>query len=300
MCVLAGILIGLLITCSLVGVGEQEPPRLPQETATVVAAGDIACEPGKAVEVFACRQADTAALVQRINPTAVLTLGDTQYPAGALPAFMDSYDETWGLFKDKTYPAPGNHDYQTSGAAGYFAYFGARAGEPGKGYYSFKVGDWLFVALNSEIDMSVNSPQLAWLRTVLADTKTPCVAAYWHKPRFSSGGHASDTMSDAVWRELYANNVDVVLNGHSHGYERFVPQDPDGNSDTQRGITQIVSGMGGYGPESVASPLPTTAIRQNHTFGVVVLTLMADRAAYRFASIPGAQQFNDSGMIQCH
>ncbi len=299
---LTGVLAGLLIA-DIAARQSNEPDVSTGQSArsyVVVAAGDIACDATQVVTQFACRQADTAALVKTINPDAVITLGDNQYPSGSAASYANSYDKAWGAFKDKTHPTPGNHDYGTSGAAGYYSYFGAQAGEAGKGYYSFKVGDWLFVALNSEIDISATSAQMTWLHQVLTADTSPCTAAYWHKPRFSSGGHASDVTFDALWRELYANKVDVVLNGHSHSYERFAPQNPDGAIDAKQGITQFVSGMGGYGVEPLQNPLPNTATRQNHAFGVLKLTLMADRMDYSFVAAPNTQQFRDAGTIYCH
>lgn len=267
---------------------------------TIVIAGDIACEPAGAKTTFNCRQDDTAALVKSLNPDAVLTAGDNQYPAGALANFQQGYDKSWGAFKDITYPVPGNHDYGTAAAAGYFDYFGSRAGETGKGYYTYKIGDWRIIALNSEIDISAKSDQLFWLGQVLQTYKSPCTLAYWHKPRFSSGWHASDPAYDAVWRMLYANGVDIVVNGHSHAYERFLPQNPDGAYDQARGMTEFVSGMGGEESEQLREPLPNLATRQNHAFGVLKLVLYPASAAYEFRSVPGQQTFVDSGTISCH
>jgi hypothetical protein len=141
-------------------------------------------------------------------------------------------------------PSPGNHDYHTAGAAGYFDYFGANAGDPGVGYYGYDVGEWHIISLNSEISMSAGSAQEQWLRADLAATTKPCVLAYWHKPRFSSANHGSSTGPRALWQALYDYKAEVVVAGHDHTYERFALQDPDGNAD-QSGIRQFVVGTGG-------------------------------------------------------
>jgi hypothetical protein len=298
---LLGVLAGLLLATIM------HNPAQPQPTAavksipkTIVIAGDIACAPGLPTTDFACRASDTAKLVTVLKPDAVLTAGDNQYPNGALSDLQANYDKTWGVFKDKTYPTPGNHDYGTTNASGYFDYFGSRAGEKGKGYYTYKIGDWQLFALNSEIDISKGSPQLIWLEQALDANKSTCSLAYWHKPRFSSGWHPSDSAYDAVWRLLYDHRVDVVVNGHSHAYERFLPQNPDGVYDHANGITQFVSGMGGKDSEKLDAPLPNLATRQNHAFGVLKLTLYPKYATYEFVPIPGQQTFVDSGVVSCH
>jgi len=302
----AGLMLLIVISLALWSSGSDQPAATSESHSdhtakTVVAAGDIACDANEPASALACRQGDTARLIAALEPTAVLTLGDNQYPDGALASFQDSYAKSWGVFKDITFPVPGNHEYQTPDAAGYFDYFGSRAGERGKGYYAFSVGAWRFIALNSEIDLSENSAQLAWLKQELKTHPAACTLAYWHEPRFSTGGHPDDSRSDATWRVLYANNVDVVLNGHSHAYERFAPQNPDGQIDQTRGITEFVSGMGGRAPEALNDPSPLLATRQNHAFGVLVLTLHGSSARYEFVPIPGGQQtFSDSGVVACH
>ena len=276
---------------------QQTRPAPPK---TLVVAGDISCEQGSPKTTYNCRSDDTAALVTSIKPDAVLTVGDNQYPKGELVSYQQAYDKTWGAFKDSTYPTPGNHEYGTPEASGYFDYFGARAGEPGKGYYSYKIGDWLFVALNSEIAVSSGSEQLTWLEQELKNNPSTCTLAYWHKPRFSTGGHASDPTYDALWRVLYAQGVDIVVNGHSHNYERYLPQNPDGVYDPEKGITEFVSGMGGYGLEGLSTPLSNLVTRQNHAFGVLKLSLYPKSAHYQFVPIPGQQTFTDTGTVACH
>lgn len=296
-----GLLGGMLLAAKL------DPPKSYRADSTaktapktVVIAGDISCIPGMATSTLACRSAETATLISSLRPDAVLATGDLQYQVGALSAFQESYDKTWGAFKDITYPVPGNHEYATPEAAGYYDYFGERAGEKGKGYYTYKIGDWQIIALNSEVDISAKSNQLFWLQQVLDTYKSPCTLAYWHKPRFSTGGHPNDATYDAVWRLLYSHGVDIVANGHSHGYERFAPQDPDGKLDTEKGIVQFVSGMGGRSSQNLAEPVPNLATRQNHTFGVLKLSLYPNAAHYEFVPIPGQQTFSDRGTIACH
>lgn len=301
------LLLGLLAGLLWAGVaGKTKAPEPKSNTKyaakTVVIAGDIACAEGDPKTSFSCRHDDTATLIDSLKPDAVLTTGDNQYPVGALAAYQNSYDKTWGAFKNITYPVPGNHEYGTPDAAGYFDYFGERAGERGKGYYSFSVGDWRFIALNSEVDASENSTQVAWLKQELQTNKSTCTLAYWHKPRFSTGGHPSDPTYDALWRVLYANNVDVIANGHSHGYERFAPQNPDGQLDTQKGITQFVSGLGGSNSQKLSNSTltDTLATRQNHAFGVLKLSLYPKTLHYEFIPTPGQQTFSDSGTVTCH
>lgn len=272
----------------------------PTNPKTIVVAGDIACETGRVKSALECRHGDTAELAASLNPDAVLTVGDNQYPKGELKFYQESYDETWGKLKSITYPTPGNHEYYTADASGYYDYFGDRAGERGKGYYSYKIGDWLMLALNSEIDVSAGSPQLAWLEQELKSNKNTCSLAYWHKSRFSTSEHGDNPQYDALWKLLYANNVDVVANGHSHGYERFIPLNPDGNPDTNKGIVQFVSGMGGNFPQGLKSATSNLATRQNHAFGVLKLTLYPKSAHYEFVPIPSQQTFSDSGIVACH
>ncbi|MBI4477196.1 MAG: metallophosphoesterase, partial [Acidobacteria bacterium] len=203
-----------------------------------VGAGDIAqCD-------AASRPHLTAALLDGI-PGTVFTAGDNAYPDGSTRAFMTCYEPTWGRHKARTRPSPGNHDYDTPGAAPYFAYFGSNAGPPGLGYYSFTLGSWHIISLNSEISAFPGSAQMDWLRNDLAMNPTRCALAYFHTPVFSSGLHGDNPHMQAVWRVLYATGVDVIVNGHDHNYERFAPMDPDGERDLVSGIRQFVVGTGG-------------------------------------------------------
>ena len=242
----------------------------------------------------------TATLLDGISGT-VFTLGDNVYPDGTLTQFQQCYDPTWGRHKARTQPAPGNHDYNTSGAAGYFGYFGALAGPSGRGYYSFDLGNWHIISLDSEISMSAGSAQETWLRADLAASTKQCTLAYWHKPRFSSGtNHGSLAAAQPLWQALYDFGAELVLNGHEHNYERFAPQTPTGAADPVKGIREIVSGTGGeshYNDEG--TPLPNSEVFNGTTFGVLKLTLGAGTYSWQFIPVAGAS-FTDSGSGTCH
>jgi acid phosphatase type 7 len=265
---------------------------------TIAAAGDIACDsstPGATT----CHQAATADLLAAGGFTAVLGLGDHQYPSGALVDFNAYYDPTWGRVKAKTYPAPGNHEYQTSGAAGYFAYFGDRAGPAGRGYYSFNVGSWHLISLNSEISTAAGSAQETWLKDDLAANSQRCTLAYWHKPLFSSGPHGNNPSVKPLWDALYAAGIEVVLAGHDHDYERFAPQTPSGSADATRGIREFVVGTGGKEHYSISSTKPNSQVHNTDTFGVLRLTLHPDGYDWKFLPEVG-KTFTDSGTSPCH
>jgi hypothetical protein len=244
---------------------------------------------------------ETATLLDNI-PGTVFTTGDNAYPDGTDENFADCYDPTWGRHKDRTRPSPGNHDYQISNAAGYFNYFGSAAGEIGKGYYSYDVGDWHIIALNSECSdiggCEISSPQGQWLQADLAANPSTCTLAYWHKPRFSSGNHGGTTSVQPFWELLYDAEADVVLNGHDHTYERFAPQDPTGIADPGRGIREFVVGTGGADLYSFGSPEPNSEVRENSAHGVLKLTLYPTRYQWEFIPIAG-QTFTDSGSAAC-
>jgi len=266
----------------------------------LVAAGDIACAPGEPRTRFACHQLDTAALIARLRPDAVAALGDLQYETGAPADFAGSYAKTWGTFRARTHPAVGNHEYGAPGAAGYFAYFGARAGPPGRGWYSYALGSWHVVVLNANcvvVGCGNGSPQQRWLAADLAAHPARCTLAYWHQPRFSSGLHGSDSALAPLWRTLQRGGADVALSGHDHDYERFAPQDADGRLDPARGIVQFVVGTGGR------SHYPVLVARRNSrahatVFGVLALTLGRGAYRWRFVAEPGVG-FRDSGAARC-
>jgi len=254
-----------------------------------VGAGDIANCSGKNDEA-------TAKLLDNIAGT-VFTVGDNVYPDGTSAQFTDCYGPTWGRHKDRTKPVPGNHDYHTPGASGYFNYFGAAAGDPAKGYYSYNLGAWHIIALNSEITYRAGSAQEQWLRADLAANKSMCALAYWHKPLFSSGQHGSNSGSKAFWQALYEYGADVVLNGHDHTYERFAQQNPSGQADP-KGIREFVVGTGGAGLYPFPAIQPNSEVRNNTTSGVLKLTLHATSYDWQFVPIAG-QNFSDSGSANC-
>ena len=239
----------------------------------------------------------TASLLDGISGT-VFTAGDNAYFSGSTEDFRNCYEPSWGRHKVRTRPTPGNHEYETPGALGYFAYFGASAGPPGLGYYSYPLGAWHIIALNSEISAFPGSAQLQWLRGDLTANRTLCTVAYFHTPVFGSGANGGNTHMQAVWRVLYEFGVDVVVNGHNHSYERFAPQDPDGGSNPVRGIRQFIVGTGGAPLTDFPRIRPNSEIRSS-TWGVLKLTLRSDRYEWEFVPVAGAS-FSDSGSATCH
>ena len=268
----------------------------------IAAAGDIACA-RTVTSSTACHQGNTAELIRQLAPTAVLALGDEQYETGTLDGFEKSYQPSWGQFRDITRPVPGNHEYQTADASGYYSYFQTAAGDPSKGYYSFDIGTWHVVALNSNCHVvggcESGSPEEQWLRADLASHRNVCTLAFWHHPRFSSGEHGNEAPYDAFWRALYDAGADVVLNGHDHDYERLAPQDPDANLDASRGIREFVVGTGGKSHYGFTKFAANSEVRNADTFGVLELTLHARSYDWRFVPEAGAS-FTDSGNGVCH
>ena len=191
----------------------------------------------------------------------VLALGDQAYPAGSTDDYARCYDPVWGRFKARTRPVPGNHDYMTALAQPYYDYFGAQAGPAGRGYYSYDLGGWHLVALNSNVAYDAASPQVTWLKADLAASSAPCVLAYWHHPLFTSGPDGSTVGMRDVWRLLYDAGAELVLNGHEHLYERFAPQDPDGRADPALGIREIIVGTGGAVLYSPLAPVSNSDLR---------------------------------------
>jgi len=285
------------------------PLSTAQSDPLIVAAGDIACDPlhedfnrGAGREGI-CRAQATADLVARVNPTAVLPLGDTQYDDGDLLKFKDSYDRSWGRFKTISHPAVGNHEYVTRGAKGYFAYFGHLAGDPQKGYYSYDIGTWHLIALNSNCvfvgGCGEGSPQEQWLRADLAAHAGSCTLAYWHHPKFSSGLHGNHPFTRAFWQALYQAGADIVLAGHDHSYERFAPQDPDGVADPAHGIREFVVGTGGRSYYFFRTVQPNSEVRKAEAYGILVLTLHPREYEWQFLPEPG-KDFTDGGRASCH
>jgi hypothetical protein len=271
---------------------------------TITAAASPAVLAG-AGDIAGCnydRDEETAKLLDNITGT-VFTLGDNVYPDGTDSQFSDCYDPTWGRHKARTKPSPGNHDYHTLGASGYFNYFGAAAGETDKGYYSYDLGGWHIIVLNSEcgeIDgCDQDSLQGQWLQADLAANPSVCTLAYWHRPRFSSGRHGNSSSMQDFWELLYTAGADVVLNGHDHIYERFALQGPNGVADPARGIRQFVVGTGGASLYSFSTIQPNSEVRNNDSHGILKLTLYPTSYDWEFIPITG-EPFTDSGSAACN
>jgi hypothetical protein len=268
-----------------------------EKAAVLVGAGDIAdCRGLYGAEA-------TGKLLDQI-PGTVMAVGDLAYPDGSKENF-ECYHKTWGRVKSRTRPAPGNHEFHAAGATPYFEYFGAAAGDPRTGYYSYEIGTWHIIVLNSECKdvggCEAGSPQEKWLRADLAAHPVACTLAYWHKPLFSSGGtHGNDLTVKGLWQALYEANADVVINGHDHDYERFAPQTPDGVADPSRGIREFVVGTGGKNHRPFSEPpKPNSEVRDFTAFGVLKLTLKARGYDWQFIPEPG-KSFTDSGSGSCH
>ena len=312
--VVGAVLIGsaILITIPPVGPSPYLQAASAQSSDPVIAAaGDIACDP--ADSAFGappgtgadCRQVETSDLLVGAGLSAVLPLGDLQYPCANGDLFDQSYDPSWGRVKAISRPVVGNHEYSDSatpacGGLGtdYFDYFGAAAGDPTTGYYSYDIGSWHVVALNYKCSRvggcGPGSPQEQWLRADLAANPAACTLAYWHKPRWSSGDrHGSDPATDGLVRALYEAGAEVILTAHEHNYERFAPQDPSGVFDPQAGLRQFVVGTGGKSLYAFGAPIANSEVRAS-AFGVLKLTLRLDSYDWSFESIPG-ESFTDSG-----
>jgi hypothetical protein len=264
----------------------------------LVGAGDIAsCDDLSGAEA-------TAKLIENI-PGTVFAAGDLAYPDGSDEQFAKCYGPTWGRFKDRTRPAAGNHEYHSDGASGFARYFGAAAGDPKKAYYSYDLGAWHIIVLNSQCrevgGCDAASAQGQWLRQDLAQHRVACTLAYFHKPLFSSGAkHGNDPEMKPLWQALYEANADVVVNGHDHDYERFALQDPEGNPDPHRGIREFVVGSGGKNSHRVFDkPKPNSELRNEDTFGVLELTLHSSSYDWEFVPQAG-KSFHDSGSGTCH
>ena len=270
-------------------------PKLPDPEPVLVGAGKIgACDsPGDEA---------TARLLDSLLGT-VFTAGDNAYDSGTAAQFRDCYGPTWGRHKARTMPSPGKHDYYTSGASGYFGYFGAAAGDPARGYYSYDLGAWHVVSLNSNCEevggCGVTSPMVSWLKRDLAANPRTCTAAYFNHPLFSSGRHGNQAKVRPIWDALYAADADVVVNGHDHDYERFAPQDPSGAYDASRGIRQFVVGTGGAHHAPFGTTKPNSQVRNNDTYGVLRLTLRPGGYDWEFVPEAG-KTFTDSGTTGCH
>src|SRR6266705_109295 len=273
----------------------------PERTFVLVGAGDIAsCKSPEGARA-------TAKLIEQI-PGTVFAAGDLAYEKGSAAEFKNCYDPAWGRFKDRTKPALGNHEYVDPTASGYFQYWGTQAGPRGKGYYSYELGDWHIVVLNTNCDAKglggcgAGSPQETWLKEDLAKRPAACILAYGHHALFSSGvfkRHAVHPELLQLWADLYAAHADLVLAGHEHSYERFAPQDPEGHAAPTHGIREIVVGTGGRSHDPLGFATPNSEVREWETFGVLKLTLTAGKYAWEFIPEEG-KTFRDSGSGVCH
>ena len=266
------------------------PPPPPSGTVVLVGAGDIS-------ECSNNNDEATAKVLDGIAGT-VFTAGDNVYTNGTPAEFMNCYEPTWGRHKARTRPSPGNHDYGTSGASGYYAYYGANAGEAGKGYYSYDLGAWHIISLNSNVAATETSAQVTWLKADLAATNKSCVLAYWHHPRFSSGDHGNNTKMSIVWDVLYQGNAEAVVVGHDHNYERFAPMTSSGVRDDARGLRSFVVGTGGTGHRAFRTIQPNSEFRDNVAFGVIKFEL--SEGAYRWSLVTTTGTALDSGSASCH
>ena len=272
------------------------PGDTPVVSEVFVGAGDIAD----------CRSegdSQTAAILDALPGAQVFTLGDNAYEDGTREQFDQCYGPTWGRHRDRTWPSPGNHEYRTSGAAGYFDYFGERAGPSDRGWYAFDLGEWRVYSLNSNCGeiggCGRDSRQVAWLRDDLAQNPARCSLAFMHHPRFSSGEHGSDESLNAIWVALSEAGAELVLAGHDHSYERFQPMDAAGAVDQERGVTMFVVGTGGRSHYGFKTILPTSAARSSGVWGVLELTLSPEGWSSRFIPVSGGS-YTDRASGTCH
>lgn len=285
---------------------DPDPEPTVRGPVVVAAVGDIVCGSGTPTS-FACQSDITASLVQHIAPDAFLPLGDIQYEKGSLADFQQYYDRAFGRFMDKTFPAVGNHEYETRNAAGYFDYFNGvgaadgRAGPRSTGYYSFQLGAWRAFALNSNCasigGCGPGSPQEQWLRAELASDTSTCTLAYWHHPRFASGG-PSDTLVAHLWKALEDHKADLVLQGHVHTYERFAPMTSTGSVDLERGVRSFIVGTGGKSVYGFGRRATGSEAQIGHTFGVLKLVLREGGFDWEFVAQPG-KTVTDAGSATC-
>lgn len=276
------------LSCEDIGLA---PEPIAADEAVLLAAGDIAsCLSGG--------DERTADLLDQL-PGTIAALGDDVYERGLALEYDLCYAPSWGRHRERTRPVPGNHDYGVRGAGPYYAYFGAAAGERGAGYYSYDLGAWHIVALNSEVAHGAGSAQEQWLRADLAAHPARCTLAYAHRPRFSSGAeHGSDAAMQPLWQALYDAGGDVVLAGHDHDYERFAPQGPAGTKDAERGLREFVVGTGGRGLRSFGAVAPNSEVRFAGELGILELRLKPEGYTWRFHPVAGS--FRDEGAGACH
>jgi hypothetical protein len=291
------------------------PTPTPGPDPVIAAAGDIACDPsdpgynGGRGTSDRCQQRATSNLVVGTGLSGVLTLGDEQYDDATLGKFQQVYDGSWGRANALNRPAIGNHEYLTSGAAGYFDYFNGSGNQNGvagprdKGYYSFNLGTWHVIELNSnctKVACGSGSTQERWLQSDLASNPTNCTLAFWHHPRWSSGLAGNNANMGSLVTDLYRAGADVILAGHDHLYERFGPQTPSAGADSKNGIREFIVGTGGSNHTSIATVAANSEVRNTTTFGVLELTLHPTSYDWEFVPDTGSGSFTDSGSTPCH
>lgn len=296
----SAILLGVVLVA---GACSAQPPdrRTVYDTVTaasagpfrIVAVGDIACAPGAEVTATTCRQAATARVARSLAPSAVVPLGDLQYERGSLADFRRSYDVSWGPLKGITKPLPGNHEYKTPGAAGYYDYFGRTA----PGYFAWNAGRWRVYNLNTECSVIDCDREARWLAADLAANPRRCQVIALHRPRFSSGEHGNDPTVARFWRIAYQHRVDIALAGHDHDYERFVRLSPSGERRPARGIRSFVVGTGGKSLYAMGTRKAGSAYFQAARFGVLALDLGAGAYAWQYRTIDGVVR--DRGRSDC-
>lgn len=269
------------------------PTPTPVGDPVIVGAGDIAACSSPGDEM-------TAALIDKI-PGTVIAAGDIAYEHGSAEEFAKCYGPSWGRFRRRTRPSPGNHDYVTPYANAYYDYFGRLAGPPQQGYYSFDLGAWHVISLDSNVDARIVGYQGQWLRADLEAHRTACTLAFWHHPVFSTVPSTDTNYSvRQLWTLLYEYGADVVVNGHVHYYERFAPQTPTGQYDPQRGIREFIVGTGGAFLQSKVpnKPAPNSEVVNNVTWGVIKFTLHPASYNWEFIPVEGST-FHDSGSTDC-
>jgi hypothetical protein len=312
---LIGCLVILLTACQTAGIGKQEfftspsithIPQTPTAALTSIPTAAITPTPLPVILVGAgdisiCGQKGddlTADLLADI-PGTIFTVGDNSNENGTEYEYLNCFGPSWGRFLDRLRPVPGNHDYVIDNARPYFNYFSDTPVTPGRGYYSYDLGSWHIIALNSVINISDNSLQLQWLREDLASHQSPCTLAYWHNPRWTSGESGNSGRVTALWQTLYESGVDVVVNGNEHMYERFAPMDPTGALDLAQGIREFIAGTGGASHYRIGEIQPNSQVRDNTAFGVLKFKLYLDSYDWEFIPVAGIG-FTDSGSDFCH
>lgn len=301
-----------LVTAVTAAQVEKKPKTTPDPPARAVSATDA--KPYVLVgagDIASCKVPEgavqTARLIESI-PGEVFAAGDLAYEHGTAQEFRDCYDTTWGKFKDRTHPSPGNHEFGSKEGSAYFDYWGDRAGPRGRGYYSFDLGVWHIISLNTNCPQlqggcAVGSEEEVWLRQDLAAHPNSCIIAFGHHALYSSGvfkNHALHPELRPLWQALYNAHADLILNGHEHSYERFAPQDPNGNADPKNGIREIVVGTGGRSHDPLGFPIANSEKRNAENFGVIKLTLWPGRYSWEFIPVDAVNGFRDSGVGVCH